>query len=183
MSVEGRVLGLPSSRVCKLLKMPPSTLNYWVQIGLVTPTLRAPAGRRAEQWWTIRDVVIVRAVRSLRQCGASMQQVRKAKKWIESVDGDLANIRLFWDGRDIVVTDEDGVLQSAVRHPGQLLLHVAELPLSQWAEDATCDEGARERSREDFKRQNRSLVARRSRRVEPTYQALGDRIAEAGDSR
>jgi DNA-binding transcriptional MerR regulator len=126
------VLGIRSRAVCELLSIPASTLNYWVQIGIARPSIRAPEGRRVEQVWSVEDVVIVRAVRVLRSRGASLQQVRKAQREMRKHGVSLASARLVWDGDDVLVRANDGELVSMLRQPGQGVLSVLELPLDEW---------------------------------------------------
>ncbi len=118
-----------------MLGIPASTLNYWVQIGLVKPSLRGPEGRRVEYYWSVQDVVAVQAVRALRQAGASLRQVRRARTVIAAWGGSLSNTRLYWDGRDIQLQDEDGNFSSALNRPGQMVL-LGVLPLGVWQDQA-----------------------------------------------
>ena len=132
MGKESGPLGLRSSAVCRLLNLPSSTLNYWIQIGLVRPSLREPQGRRVEQYWSVEDVVIVRAIRHLRQAGASLQQVRKAAKQLAEWGSAMSNAHLYWDGEDVIVRTASGDLVSAIQRPGQLVWLLAVLPLNTW---------------------------------------------------
>lgn len=130
------VLGLRSRQVWELLGIPPSTLNYWVQIGLVKPSLRGPEGRRVEYYWSVRDVVAVQAIRALRQAGASLKQVRRARTAIAAWGGSLSDTRLYWDGQDIQLQDADGNFSSALASPGQMVL-LGILPLGAWQDRAS----------------------------------------------
>lgn len=111
--------------------MPPSTLDYWVRTGLVTPSIRSSQGRRIERLWSLRDVLVVRTIRALRTAGASLQAVRRAREEIERSDQDLTAVRLYWDGTDVLVTDQDGT-RSLARRPGQQVFQVVVLPLDEW---------------------------------------------------
>lgn len=135
---DEQLVGLPSHTVWRLAKMPPSTLNYWVQIGLVRPHLRRTEGRRVEYWWTVQDAVVVRTVRSLRGVGASLQLVRKAKVQVESWQDSFTNVRLYWDGSDIqIARDQDGLLSTL--RPGQGMFQLAGLPLDVWFAEAEAE--------------------------------------------
>jgi DNA-binding transcriptional MerR regulator len=130
-------LGLRSREVCDLLKIPSSTLNYWIQIGLVTPSIRGPQGRRVEQYWSVEDIVVVRAIQKLRRHGASLQQVRRASECIVAWGSNMSNAKLFWDGTDIKVLATDGSFVSTLENPGQLAWLLAALPLGTWHAHAT----------------------------------------------
>jgi DNA-binding transcriptional MerR regulator len=128
--------GIPSHVVWQLAGIPASTLDYWVRIGLVRPSLRGSDGQRAERWWTVEDVVVVRAVRALRQAGAPLQRVRRVRKLLEDWGRPLSGVRLFWDGRDILIAGSDGGLTSGLTNPGQYMLQLTILPLGEWHEQA-----------------------------------------------
>jgi DNA-binding transcriptional MerR regulator len=128
--------GIPSHVVWQLAGMPASTLDYWVRIGLVRPSLRKSDGQRAERWWTVEDVVVVRAIRALRQAGAPLQRVRRIRKLLEEWGEPMSGARLYWDGRDIIVAGSDGGLTSGLARPGQYMLQLTILPLGDWHEQA-----------------------------------------------
>jgi hypothetical protein len=129
-------LGLRSRAVCDLLGIPSSTLNYWVQIKLVRPSLRGPEGKRVEQYWSVADVVAVRAIRALRRHGATLQQIQNARTNIVRWGAEMSDATLYWDGRDIVIQTADGEFVSALRAPGQRMWVVAALPLGTWYQEA-----------------------------------------------
>jgi DNA-binding transcriptional MerR regulator len=116
--------------------MPASTLDYWVQIGLVRPTLRRSQGRRVERWWSVNDLVVVRVVRALRQAGASLQQVRRVSRQLAAAGDSLSSCRLFWDGRDVLLLEPDGEITSVLNRPGQGMLQIVQLPVSDWHREA-----------------------------------------------
>lgn len=124
---------LETPAVCRLVGMPPATLDYWVRTGLVTPSARSSEGRRVPRLWTIQDVLVVRCIKALREAGCPLQRVREvkavlAKRWSEG----LGDHVLYWDGGDIVGIDPWGNLQSLLRKPSQQLLHVLAIPIAQW---------------------------------------------------
>lgn len=162
---QDEVLGLRSRQVWELLGIPASTLNYWVQIGLVKPSLRGPEGRRVEYHWSVQDVVAVQAVRALRQAGASLKQVRQVRTVISARGGSLSNTRLFWDGHDIHLRDDDGSFSSALKRPGQMVL-LGVLPLGVWQERAARD--ARPVSISELRSGTRRRRKQKASRIEPT---------------
>jgi DNA-binding transcriptional MerR regulator len=157
-------LGLGSREVCDLIGLPSSTLNYWVQIGLVEPTIRGPQGRRVEQYWSVEDVVIVRSVRELRRAGASLQQVRKASRRLAEWGSSMSNARLYWDGADVIVQTVDGDLVSTIERPGQLVWFLAALPLGKWHDQTS--RRARSIEVDEFRQRDRQrLEAHRKKAV------------------
>lgn len=160
-------VGLRSRQVCDLLRIPSSTLNYWVQVGVARPSIRGPQGRRVEQYWSVEDVVVVRAVQRLRRQGASLQQVRKARREIEKWGSSMSNARLYWDGREIYLQDEGGDLVSTLKRPSQRAWLLAALPLGEWHRETSTAAGPieldeqRERSRRRRRQEREREQARR----------------------
>jgi len=163
--------GLPSHRVCALARMPASTLNYWVQTRLISPSLRGQQGKRVEQWWSVNDVVVVRTVRVLRQAGASLQIVRAAKRLIEKRGESLSGTRLIWDGKDIAIADEDGGITS-VALGGQLLLFVLDAPIGEWYSEAAKEAEVVDLSA--FQKQARARRRQRNKRAEAMMPLLSE---------
>ncbi len=115
----------------------PQTLDYWTRTGLVTPSVRASSGRRVPRLWSVKDVVIVRAIKALRDAGCPLSKVRKVKELIaDSWNQDLSAAVLFWDGRDVLAVRPWGEVESALVHPGQHVLHLVALPLHHWVREA-----------------------------------------------
>lgn len=130
------VAGFSSPAVSSITGVPPSTLNYWVATGVVTPSLRGPAGRRATHWWTLSDLIAVRAVKALRDAGCPLQTLRRAQEVIEgSWNETIGDSVLHWDGVDLLRMGEFGDVESMVRHPGQGVLHLVAVPVGQWRTD------------------------------------------------
>lgn len=129
---EHAIEGIPSSVVCRLAHLPPSTLDYWVRTRLVTPSLRGSEGKRVERWWTVDEALAVKTVRALRQAGASLQQVRRALRIVADSGTDLNGLVLHWDGADLVQLLPDGTIASTMRAPGQTMLFEVVLPVGTW---------------------------------------------------
>lgn len=136
-------LGLPTPQVASLCHVPISTLNHWVATGLCTPTLVTSSGKRATRFWSVRDVVIARAIKSLRDAGCSLQNVRSVAALLETNwDRNLANSVLFWDGADVLSIDEAGDVMSLLHQTGQAVIresvmHLLTFPLGAWIGEAS----------------------------------------------
>ena len=110
-----------------------STLEYWVRTGMVSPSIRPSTGKRATRWWSISDVVVVRAIKALRQAGCPLQRVREVKTLIEGTWGEpMESVVLYWDGSDVLGIERWGTVRSAMKHPGQQMFHVVALPMDAW---------------------------------------------------
>ena len=61
-------------------------LDYWAERGIVTPSIRAAAGKGSERRYSFDDLVKLALVKRLRAAGLSLQKIRKGlevmrKRW------------------------------------------------------------------------------------------------------
>lgn len=128
MAVEPSSPYLETPEVVRLCRLPYSTLDYWVRTGLVTPSVRGGSGRRRTRQWSILDVVSVRALKELRDAGASVRVLKHAQAMLrETWAATLRDRMLYWDGGDLIQIDEWENLVSLFTAPGQSVLHVVAL--------------------------------------------------------
>ena len=134
--------GLSTPEVAALSHVALSTLNHWARTRLCGPSLVMGSGRRATRYWSVRDVVVVRAIKGLRDAGCPLQTVRKVAPILEQHWGsNLASAVLFWDGRDVLSLDDGGTVISLIHSRGQALVsasvvHLLTFPLGVWIDDA-----------------------------------------------
>ena len=121
---------LETPAVLRLTGLPASTLENWIRDGLVTPSVRPASGRRRTRRWSVVDVIVVRAIKDLRDAGCSISTLTKARQllqdeWPTSVMGK----HLYWDGQDLfrISTFDEAV--SLVRRQGQTTMKVLLIPL------------------------------------------------------
>ncbi|WP_300600521.1 MerR family transcriptional regulator [uncultured Nocardioides sp.] len=138
MSQPGTASGFTTRQVCDLVGVAPSTLNSWSRPdGLLQASILGSSGARSDRYWSVRDLVVVRTIKALRQAGCPMQQLRTAADLIDqNWDADLSEVVLYWDGQDLVALDAWGDVSSLVRHPGQYMFHLVALPLDRWRTEA-----------------------------------------------
>lgn len=136
--------GMPTPEVVVLCGVPASTLANWVKRGLCKPSLADSGGRRrATQYWSVRDIVMVRAIRTLRDAGCPLAVLEKASRVLQDDwNSDLANAVLWWDGADIVTVTPAGEVVSLVTQHGQgifadvAVVHVS-CPIAAWSQQIT----------------------------------------------
>jgi hypothetical protein len=127
-------LGLSTDEVCRLAgNLKYSTLEYWIRLGLCSPGIRGSRGKRYTRYWTVRDAVMVRTIKALRDAGCPLQRIRAAQRlielhWSESFSGSV----LVWDGHDLLAIGPWGEVRSVWRKPGQLAFHALAIPVGQW---------------------------------------------------
>lgn len=138
MTGNAEVLALDTPTLLALLKIPASTLNYWVEKGFCTPSLDVGSGRRATRYWTVEDLVVLRSIKELRAAGCSLQLIAKIERRLrESFDRDLANAVLYYNGQDVFIEDA-GAVMSLIREAGQAVfaetLQITAFRLRPWLE-------------------------------------------------
>jgi DNA-binding transcriptional MerR regulator len=173
------VVGLPSHKVWALAGMPASTLNYWVQIGLVEPSLRRPEGRRVEYWWSVEDVVVVRTLRALRLAGAPLQRLRPARRQLLEWGEQLTAGTVVWNGYDVLLVGSAGHVASLVERPGQGVLQFAVVPVAQWHQEALREAEAVDLAR--FRRERRQRRRRDREQADRARAAAAQLLAGGGD--
>jgi DNA-binding transcriptional MerR regulator len=122
-TVSGPIEAFSTPLVSRLTGIPIATLNHWVATGLIKPSIRGRAGKRATQYWNVTDLIQVKAIRALRNAGCPLQQIKKVRKLLDKCEGDFANRRLIWTGYDVLIVSNVGGAMSALRRPGQGVLH------------------------------------------------------------
>lgn len=128
MAAEASTPYLETPEVVRLCGLPYSTLDYWVRTGLVTPSVRGGSGRRRARQWSVLDVVCVRALKELRDAGASVRVLKQAHAMLRDTwTAALRDRMLYWDGGDLIQIDEWENLVSLIAAPGQSVLHVVAL--------------------------------------------------------
>ena len=127
---------LPTPVVLRLTGLRPSTLDYWVRVGLAEPSVRASQGRRKTRRWSVRDVVSVRALKALHDAGCPHRLLLRAKAQLaEAWESQLRDRHLFWDGHDLLTLQPWGEIESVIRRPRQAQLHVVAVPLELWTQE------------------------------------------------
>jgi DNA-binding transcriptional MerR regulator len=107
-------------------------LNYWEKTGLLRPSGKA-TGRRL---YTFPDVVAVKTVAALRKQGCSLQQVRKAVKYlrkhypVEDHADVLSRLTLLTDGEAVyLLSDADQIMEVVSRQTVLWVVNVGRLIL------------------------------------------------------
>lgn len=134
-------LGFTTPQVVRLAAIADSTLNYWVREQLCGPSLIGSAGQRYTRYWSVRDLVMVRSIKALREAGCSLAKVREVRSILESEGSDIAASVLFWNGHDVLRMDSQGEIVSLLADHGQrafaeTVVHFLTLPIRAWTMEA-----------------------------------------------
>jgi DNA-binding transcriptional MerR regulator len=113
-----------------------STLEYWITKGLVEPTVVPARGNRYTRYWSVRDAVVVRLIKTLREAGCPLQRIVTAKRFLEERWGEtLSSSIMIWTGSELMSVGKWGEVKSVWKHPGQLAFKAVALPVGQWREE------------------------------------------------
>jgi len=136
MPSPGRILALDTPTLLACAKIPASTLNYWVDKGFCTPAIDVGSGRRATRYWTIRDLVVIKAIKSLREAGCSLQTIAKVEAaLVKHWDTDLSASVLYYNGSDVIVVTNEAAM-SVMQERGQAMfaetMTSVTMPIAAW---------------------------------------------------
>ncbi|NVM23446.1 MAG: MerR family transcriptional regulator [Desulfobacterales bacterium] len=85
-------------------------LQYWDKKGVVKPSMGA-SGRGSQRLYSFRDLVQLKAAKSLRDQGLGLQRLRKAlanlRKLFPDIEKPLAEMTFLTDGDTVFVMDRD----------------------------------------------------------------------------
>lgn len=117
--------GFTTDQASRLTGCTPSQLRYWDNVRLIQPSIQSTGGRPGvRRVYSFRDLVILRAIRSLKDNGMSLQRIRRAWNYFRRNGVDPGDVKLVTDGVSIfsVAQDADQLLD-ALRE-GQLAFFV-----------------------------------------------------------
>lgn len=118
--------GFTAEQASRLTGCTSSQLRYWDTVRLVQPSVQRTGGRPGvRRLYSFRDLVQLRAVRSLKDNGMSLQRIRRAWGYLSRNGVDPRTVRLATDGESVfqVVQEDDSIID--VLREGQLAFFVA----------------------------------------------------------
>ena len=135
-----KVLAVDTPTLLRLTGVAPTTLNYWVSREFCAPSLDTGSGRRATRYWTVHDVLVIRAIKRLRDLGCSLQNLAKVRDLLSGLtQKTLGTSVLVYDGSDLMLLDEGSVV-SLLRTRGQAVfveaLVTVSIPMGPWLREA-----------------------------------------------
>ncbi|HVF52816.1 MAG TPA: helix-turn-helix domain-containing protein [Actinomycetota bacterium] len=120
--------GFSADEACRYTGCTPHQLRYWDRIGLVRPSIQQTRGRPGvRRLYSFRDIVVLKAVRTLLSEGMSLQKVRKAYDFLRkraALEQQLSEVKLISDGRSVFkVGRREGEIEDALKE-GQLAFFI-----------------------------------------------------------
>lgn len=116
----------PTRVALKVCDVSARQLDYWVQRGLVEPTL-TEAEVRPNRRFSFRDLVVIRTIAQLRTAGVALQEIRLIANQLAKEDSDLADTCLVAAGGSVYRVSDTEPLEQVGRDKGQLAFTVVVL--------------------------------------------------------
>lgn len=105
-----------SKQACYLSGCTPHQLRYWDKVNLVSPSIQSSKGKPGvPKFYSFRDIVSLRVVKTLLDNGMSIQRVRRAWRYLTR-NGDLtkhlSEVKLLSENNTIYIEEDDNVFDA-----------------------------------------------------------------------
>lgn len=123
--------GYNSKRVKDLTGVTQRNLDYWVERGVIVPSIAVGRGKGTERLYSFEDIVKVRVVKHLRETGLSLDKIQRALKKLKARDPNkdpLLEEYLISDGKRVLHHLEGGHLEDVLAD-GQFVLNIVRIGL------------------------------------------------------
>lgn len=105
-----------SKQACYLSGCTPHQLRYWDKVKLVSPSIQSSNGNPGvPKFYSFRDIVSLRVVKTLLDNGMSIQRVRRAWRYLTR-NGDLtkhlSEVKLLSENNTIYIEEDDNVFDA-----------------------------------------------------------------------
>jgi len=105
-----------SKQACYLSGCTSHQLRYWDKVNLVSPSVQSSDGKPGvPKFYSFRDIVALRVIKTLLDNGMSIQRVRRAWKYLTK-NGDLikhlSEVKLKSDGKTIYSVEDNEVFDA-----------------------------------------------------------------------
>jgi DNA-binding transcriptional MerR regulator len=118
------VEAFPGRRAAEIVGITYRQLDYWARTDLVRPSLRDASGSGTRRLYSYRDLLELRAIKTLLDAGIRLESVRQVFDYLrDQLGGDVASTNLVIQGSRSVVVQTDGELVDLL-HQGQGVLNI-----------------------------------------------------------
>ena len=105
-----------SKQACYLSGCTPHQLRYWDKVNVVSPSIQSSNGKPGvPKYYSFRDIVSLRVVKTLLDNGMSIQRVRRAWRYLTK-NGDLSKqlseVKLISENNSIYFEEDNQVLDA-----------------------------------------------------------------------
>lgn len=120
--------GFSGAKAAEIVGITYRQLDYWARTDLVRPSLEDAKGSGSRRRYSYRDLLELRAIKSLLDAGIKLETVREVFTYLrEQLGEDVTTANLVIQGNSSVLIQTDGELIDLVKK-GQGVLNI--LPLS-----------------------------------------------------
>ena len=120
--------GYSGKRAAEIAGITYRQLDYWARTGLVGPSLTPACGSGSRRRYSYRDLLELRAVKSLLDAGIRLELVRGVFEYLtQHLDEDVTRVNLVISGTSVMVRTGEEEIVDLIRH-GQGVLNI--LPLA-----------------------------------------------------
>ena len=120
--------GFSGKRAAEIAGITYRQLAYWARTDLVRPSLAQASGSGSRRLYSYRDLLELRAVKSLLDAGIRLELVREVFSYLTmQLDEDVTRVNLVISGTSVMVRTGEEEIVDLLRH-GQGVLNI--LPLS-----------------------------------------------------
>ena len=128
MATEESDQGYPGKRAAEIAGITYRQLDYWARTDLVRPSLVRATGSGSRRRYSYRDLLELRAVKSLLDAGIRLELVREVFTYLtQHLDEDVTRVNLVISGSSVMVRTGEDEIVDLIRH-GQGVLNI--LPLA-----------------------------------------------------
>jgi DNA-binding transcriptional MerR regulator len=123
--------GYSSSAARKAAHVSQRCLDYWNELGIVSPSVGKAHGKGTDRLYSFEDIVKLRVVRNLRELGLSLQKIQEALRKLPRKTATKDALRdevLVTDGQTVSRRLESGQLADVLAE-GQLVLNIIRVGL------------------------------------------------------
>ena len=126
---ESGTEGYSGKRAAEIADITYRQLDYWARTDLVRPSLARASGSGSRRLYAYRDLLELRAVKSLLDAGIRLELVREVFSFLTThLDEDVTRVNLVISGSSVMVRTGEEEIVDLLRH-GQGVLNI--LPLSE----------------------------------------------------
>ena len=127
-SETGQTEGFSGKRAAEIAGITYRQLDYWARTELVRPSMARASGSGSRRLYSHRDLLELRAVKSLLDAGIRLELVREVFAYLtKHLDEDVTRVNLVISGTSVMVRTGEEEIVDLLRH-GQGVLNI--LPLS-----------------------------------------------------
>ena len=123
MPQNGRFTSFTTAEVSRIVGASRRRLAYWDETGLLSPSMRAAAGKGSRRLYSVLDIIELKILLRLLESPLSLQRIRTSFRFIRERPEPLSSLIILTDGETIYLYQDENVLVDTLQH-GQTVLRI-----------------------------------------------------------